>query len=311
MRPSSRSTGCWESTAARSPGWSPPPGALRRRGTRRRCGSPPRPPASLAYAAATQGGRLPREPSPSEGAIVPPGETPAFLASLPVATLAGRLGAPEPREGELIGALRRLGLDTLGGLAALSPAQLADRFGALGLRALRLARGEDAPLRPRAPREELVEEIELPDGVAGAQLDRAVELLVDRLLAAPGRRERTLLALRLSARLAGAGSWSVEQGLGRPSASSRVLRSLLIPKLEGLPEPARSLRLRALALGPPAADQLELAVGGGEARRNRLAAAAREVRAAAGAEALLRVVEVDPGSRVPERRALLAPYLDR
>jgi hypothetical protein len=64
-------------------------------------------------------------------------------------------------------------------------------------------------------------------------------------------------------------------------------------------------------LGPPAADQLELAVGGGEARRDRLAAAARAVRAAAGAEALLRVVEGDSGSRVPERRALLAPDLDR
>jgi protein ImuB len=265
-----------------------------------------------AFAAAGEAGRSLRGPAAAgEETTVPAGDLRDFLAALPVAALAGRLDAPAPREGELIGALKRLGLDTLGGLAALSPSQLADRFGALGVRALSLARGEDTPLRPRPPREELVEEIELPDGVAGAQLDRAVELLVDRLLAAPGRRERTLLALRLSARLAGTGSWSVEQGLGRPSASPGVLRSLLVPKLEGLPEPARSLRLRALALGPPASDQLELAVAGGEARRNRLAAAAREVRAAAGAEALLRVVEVDPGSRLPERRALLAPYLDR
>jgi protein ImuB len=255
------------------------------------------------FAAAVAAGR--------EEAIVPPGALGAFLDPLPVTALAGRTGAPEPREGELIAALKRLGLDTLGKLAALSPARLADRFGPIGLRALRLARGEDTPLRPRAPRENLVEEIELPEGVACAQLDRGVELLVDRLLAAPGRRGRTLLALRLSARLSGGGSWSVEQGLGRPSASARTLASLLVPKLEALPEPAQSLRLRALALGPPASDQLELALGGREPRRGRLAAAAREVRAAAGPEALLRVVEVDPGSRVPERQLLLTPYLDR
>jgi hypothetical protein len=33
----------------------------------------------------------------------------------------------------------------------------------------------------------------------------------------------------------------------------------------------------------------------------------REVRAAAGAEALLKAIDVDPGSRVPERRVLLTP----
>jgi protein ImuB len=208
----------------------------------------------------------------------------------------------------MVAALRRLGLGTLGKLASLSPDQVADRFGSVGLRALRLARGEDTPLRPREPREELVAEIELPEGAAGAQLGRALELLVDRLLAARGRRERTVLALRLSAALDGGGSWSVEQGLGRPTASARTIGSLLAPRLEGLPEPASALRLRALALGPRAADQLELPLGGDGPRRRRLAAAVREVRAATGAEALLRVVDVDSRSRVPERRVVLTPF---
>jgi len=208
----------------------------------------------------------------------------------------------------LVGALRRLGLGTLGRLAGITADQAADRFGPIGLRALRLARGEDTPLRPRRPREELVAEIELPEGAAGSQLGRALELLVDRLLAARERRERTILALRLSALLEGGGSWSVEQGLGRPSASPRVIGSLLAPRLEALPGPASALRLRALALGPRAADQLELALGGREPRRGRLAAAVREVRAAAGAEALMKAIDVDPGSRVPERRVLLTPF---
>jgi protein ImuB len=241
-------------------------------------------------------------------AVVPRRALGRFLAPLPVATLAAGLGPDEPGARELVGTLKRLGIRTLGRLADLTPDQVADRFGSLGLRALRLARGEDTPLRPREPREELAAEIELPEGAAGSQLGRALELLVDRLLAVPGRRERTLLGLRLSARLDSGGSWSVEQGLGRPTASARAIGSLLAPRLEALPEPVSALRLRALALGPRAADQLELALGGREPRRGRLAAAVREVRAAAGGEALLRAIDVDPDSRVPERRILLTPF---
>ena len=236
---------------------------------------------------------------------------PGPLASLPVATLTGRLGLPERRAAGLVETMGRLGIGTLGALAALPPARVADRFGPPGLHAHRLARGEDEPPRPRAPHEDLVEEIELPEGTAGGLLDRALELLVDRLLAAPQRRGRTLRGLRLGARLSGGGSWSVEQGLGRPTASARVLRSVLAPRLEDLPAPALSLRLRAVGLGPRAGDQLELPIRAEERRRRRLGAAVREVRAAQGAESLLKVLPVDSHSRIPERRAILTPYPDR
>jgi protein ImuB len=230
-----------------------------------------------------------------------------FLGPLPTTVLVDRLGEPRRAE-ELVASLDRLGIGTLGALRRLHPDQMADRFGPLGLRALLIARGEEAPLRPRVPHEDLVEEIELPEGVAGSQLDRALGLLVDRLLAAPGRKGRTLLGVRLGARLCGGGSWSVDQGLGRPSAAASVLRRLLVPRLEGLPGPAEALRLRALGFGPPASDQLVMEVGGSEPRRRRLGAAVREVRAAQGADALLRVLPVDTGSRVPERRHLLTPF---
>ncbi|MDQ2631577.1 MAG: hypothetical protein M3Y75_11505 [Actinomycetota bacterium] len=225
-----------------------------------------------------------------------------------VEALRTRLDVSEREAGDLIEALERLGVETLHSLARLSADQVADRFGPLGLRALRLCRGEEEPLRPRTPHEELTEEIELPEGTAGRQLDRALELLVDRLLAAPQRKGRTLLGLRLGARLAAGGSWSVEQGLGRPSASPRVLRNVLTPRLEELPGPATVLQLRAVGLGPPARDQLEIAVGGAEPRRRRLGAAVREVRAVQGAEALLKILPVDASSRVPERWAMLTPY---
>jgi protein ImuB len=237
----------------------------------------------------------------------------AFLAAadwprpVPVAALKPRLRCGREAE-ELAEALRRLGIEDLGAFARLSTDQVADRFGPIGLEALSLCRGEEEPLRPRIPHEELLEEIELPEGTAGRQLDRALELLVDRLLAAPQRKGRTLLGLRLGARLAAGGSWSVEQGLGRPSVSPKVLRNVLASRLEELPGPATALRLRAVGLGPPARDQLELSVGGTEPRRRRLGAAVREVRAVQGAEALLKILPVDGASRVPERWAILTPY---
>jgi protein ImuB len=74
-------------------------------------------------------------------AIVPPGGSRAFLAPLPVATL------DRP---DLADLLVRLGLRTLGDLAALPGADLATRFGAEGARAARLASGLDE--HPRGAR---------------------------------------------------------------------------------------------------------------------------------------------------------------
>jgi|SRR6187549_2194131 len=234
----------------------------------------------------------------------------AYLSAVPVAAIADRLGLPDREAGNLVEALRRLGVESLGHLAALSAAQVADRFGPPGLRALRLARGEDELLacHRRGAREEVAVEIDLPEGTAGERLERALELLVDRLLAAPRRKERTLLALRLGALLSDGAAWSVDQGLGRPAANPRALRTVLAPRLAELPAPAVSLSLRSLGLGPRAADQLELAVRGDESRRRRLGAALREVRATQGANSLLKVLPVDTASRVPERRAILTPY---
>jgi protein ImuB len=259
-----------------------------------------------AFAAAWKAPRNLR--GPAGATIVPAPSLHSFAAALRTSILPFLLDPPRREADELVLALERLGVETLGELAGISADQMADRFGALGLEALWLARGKEEPLRPRHPHEELAEQIELPEGTAGRQLDHAVELLVDRLLAAPQRKGRTLLGLRFGALLAAGGSWSVEQGLGRPSASARVLRSVLTPRLEALPGPASALRLRAVGLGPPATDQLELAVGGAESRRDRLGAAVREVRSAQGPESLLKVLPVALDSRVPERWAALTPF---
>ncbi len=68
-----------------------------------------------------------------------------YLASRPVALLGYRA-----ETAALVEPLTRLGVRTLGELAALGRDAVADRFGAPGALARRLARGEDDPLR-RAP----------------------------------------------------------------------------------------------------------------------------------------------------------------
>ena len=239
-----------------------------------------------------------------------------FLASRPVALLCGRLGPPrtaatqtDTEYDDLPNELERLGISTLGRLAELPRDAVADRFGSLGLRALRLARGEDDPLRPRPVREAITVELELPEAITGQQLERALELLISRLLAHPGRRGRMLRTLRLSARLAAGGGWRRQVALRRASADRTRLADALLPHLALLPAPATTLRLEAVALGPETGEQLSLSSPEQE-RRRRITEAVRQTRSVAGADAVLRVLEVDPDSRVPERREVLMPWSD-
>ena len=80
--------------------------------------------------------------------VVPPGESPAFLAPIPVTVLADEGG---PAGAALVDVLERLGVRTLGALAALPVAEVVGRFGAEGLRAHRLAGGEDGRPPVTAP----------------------------------------------------------------------------------------------------------------------------------------------------------------
>jgi protein ImuB len=227
----------------------------------------------------------------------------AFLAPLPVALLRAR-----PALADLPEALERLGVGTLGELAALPSAGLADRFGTPGLIAHELASGGDGALRPRPPSEFLRESLELPEAVSGIQLERGLGLLIDRLLARRERRRRTLRAVVISAVLVETGTWREHVVFREALADPVRMRLALTPRLGLMPAPAEVLRLAVERFGPPASDQRTLLEEPATARRARLREAIRQARAAAGPDAALRVLEVDPDSRVPERRAVLAPF---
>jgi len=229
----------------------------------------------------------------------------ARLAPLPVTLLRSR-----PELAGLPDLLRQLGIATLGAFGALPRPAVAERFGHPGLLALDLAQARDTPLEPRRPPEPVGERLSLPESASGVQLERALELLVARVLARPERRGRTLRAAALSARFVEGGTWRTAVTLRRASADPDRLRLALSQRLFELPAPAEWLALEVEAFGPPAQDQRSLdgVVSARAERRERLDEAVRQVRQSAGAQAALRVLEVDPDSRIPERRALLAPW---
>ncbi len=205
-------------------------------------------------------------------------------------------------------ALERLGVRTLGALASLPRAAVADRFGRTGLLAYDLAHGRDTPLRPRRPGETLEEALELEESSSGAQLERALALLVDRLLARRERDGRTLRAVTLSATLVEGGTWRERVVFREPLSEPARMGLALGPRLAQLPAPAEALRLAVERFGPSHPGERALFDDGTAQRRARLREAVRQVRAVAGPEGALRVLAVDPDSRVPERRAVLTPF---
>ncbi|HEY7960869.1 MAG TPA: hypothetical protein VID29_03015 [Solirubrobacteraceae bacterium] len=226
-----------------------------------------------------------------------------YLAAQPVALLRFR-----EETAALVEPLERLGVRTLGELVALGRAALADRFGAPGVLAHSLARGEDTPLRARVREERLEESLELAESSSGPALERVLGLLVDRLLARPQRRGRTLRVLTLSAQLVESGTWRERVVLREALADATRMRLALSTRLALLPAPAQALALGVERFGPPRGEQGTLLDGDREGRRERLRDGVTQVRAAAGPEAALRVLCVDPLSRVPERRIVLTPF---
>ena len=223
----------------------------------------------------------------------------AFIGTLSVREL-------EMLDTSLQETLMGLGITRLSELAALSPTVVRDRFGPPGERAWLVARGEDSrSVAARAIAPALREMLALPEPLATEQaLAHVLRLLLDRLLARPERGQRAPRGLRIGARLAGGGSFEQHVPLREPTADRRTLELLLLPRLLALEGPIDQLAIELCAL-TEADRQTTIWRAEGDERRARVALAARHVRAAVGRNATLRVVAVDPESRLPERRFAL------
>jgi protein ImuB len=185
--------------------------------------------------------------------VVPPGRDAAYLARRPLAVL--------PLGGVLRDALALLGLRRCAELAALPPAEVELRFGAEGLHAWRLARGEDDrwPFRP-APAAGARAEVELEPAVESLE---ALRFVIPGLIAAVAAqlaiRQRIPGGLLLTLRMEDAPDDARTVRPARPTADARVLADLCRRALEARP-PAAAVRGVALAAqeeAGPRADQLD------------------------------------------------------
>jgi protein ImuB len=240
--------------------------------------------------------------------VVPPGRTAEFLAGQPVSVLADQPGQDrgQGQGQDLVGLLTRLGLRTLGDLAALPASDVATRFGAAGETVHRLARGLGSrPLAVRPPAEDLsvAQEFDPPEPRAEPVVF-AAKALAERMHA--GLAARGLTCVRVEVRAACADGresrrlWRHDGLLSATALADRVRW-----QLDGwrVPTDTTDDGITALHLVP---DQVvhatghQLALWGETVVSDRVARAAMRVQAILGHEAVLRPV-LGGGRDVAER----------
>ena len=240
------------------------------------------------------------EPCAMKSRVVPASETQEFLAPLPVRHLV----LLEP---DVLQRLERLGLWTIGDLAALPFNAVQAQFGPPGAHAWRLAHGKDTdPVIARPVTASVQDGLRFDDPLGSID---AVMAAIDQLLAhtysQPALLGRSVRQVRLRALLSDGTSWerlyTFKEALSTRDSARRALKSKLdLPN--GLPPaPVEELALELLGLGGEAARQPGLFVA--RARQlAEIAEAARQLRARYGRVPLYHAVEVEPWSRIPERR---------
>jgi DNA polymerase-4/protein ImuB len=240
------------------------------------------------------------EPHAGGSRVVPASESQAFLAPLSVRHLL----LLDPY---VLQRLELLGLDTIGDLAALPFSAVQAEFGPPGAQAWRLAHGKDTePVVPRPVVASIQDGLRFDDPLGSVE---AVMAAIDQLLAhtfsQPALLGRSVRQVRLRALLADGTSWerlyTFKDALATRDAARRALKSKLdLP--HGLPPaPIDELGLELLGLGGEAARQTGLFVAR-TLQLAEIAEAARQLRARYGRLPLYHAIEVEPWSRIPERR---------
>src|SRR5438093_984234 len=261
---------------------------------------------------------------PGEAIVVPLGEEQKFLASQPISVL--------PLDSDTHRRLRQLGIRTLGALAALPEAAVTAQFGALGRRLWRLAAGRIAePVEGRVAPEPIVAALTFFTPVGERELlAHALDQLIARALKHPRRIGWRVHAVRLRADLEsesmggdGRGaaccaptnrSWLVNVLLKDPTADAGSIGAPLKTRLEQSPPTGGVERLvLEFTAFAPGTSELQLFARDAQAaaragQQRALQSAAREIRMRVKRAALYHVIEVQPWSRLPERRYALIDY---
>ncbi len=246
----------------------------------------------------------------SEGSLVP------FLGRCPVGAL--------PVDPLVIQRLERLDIRTLGELRRFPEPSLVAQFGEDGRTALAWSSGRRIdPVRPWHRPQPIRVSLEFPNPVGLVEtLHGALDRLAERALSRPARRGRSVTGVRMGAHLEGGGSWLVEAVLREPTSRRERITAHLRAKMAISPPPraVETLLLELTHFGVPSAqtglfDRKEesgrAAAGHALDQGNvppSLRDAVKELKLRLGHSPLYRVVEVDPWSRIPERRHALLSF---
>ncbi|OLB60251.1 MAG: hypothetical protein AUI13_01095 [Gemmatimonadetes bacterium 13_2_20CM_2_69_23] len=245
---------------------------------------------------------------PGEAVIVQPGEEGAFLSSQPLAVLS--LDPDTHRR------LRQLGLTTLGRLAALPQEAVVSQFGAAGRRMWRLAAGEvvERVVGREAPEPIVAALAFFSPVVDRAMLAHALDRLIERALQHPRRIGWRVQVVRVRAELEHGASWMIAATLKDPTADRDRIAAPLRTRLEQAP-PAGAVERLAVEFTAFAPGTAELQLFARDAnaaaragRRRALRTALQEIRLRLKRTLLYRIIEVQPWSRLPERRYALIEY---
>ncbi len=239
---------------------------------------------------------------------MPAGREATFLASQPLAVL--------PLDPDTHRRLLQLGVKTLGALVALPEEAVVSQFGGAGRQLWRLAAGLVAePVVGRIVPEPIVAALTFFTPVGERDLlAHALDKLVDRALGDPRRSGWRVQVVRVHAELEHGASWLAAATLKDPSATRERIAAPLKTQLERSPPAGAVERLvvEFTAFTPGTAElQLFTRDAGAAARAGRrraLQSAAREIALRIRRPMLYHIIEVQPWSRLPERRYALIDY---
>lgn len=245
-----------------------------------------------------------RSASPGSAVRVPADDGASFLASRAVEWL--------PLSTACLERLRLFGITSIGEFAAL-PLQAAQaQFGVQGRLAWLAARGEDPePLRPRRIVLDSVREHVRPEAplVSRESILQGARQLLRRALRQPVAIDRLVRQIRLRAISEDEQLWERVQPLREPTNDRSRLWMVIRTQIEyaELPGPIAELDIELGGLTTETGRQPGL-FADQVRRREQLDEMVRHLRVRFGQSPVAQVVEVEPWSRLPERRFALMDY---
>lgn len=234
--------------------------------------------------------------------MIPPDSEQVFLAQAPVTWL--------PFPPEMTRQMVRLGLRTMKDLAALPPERLAARFGPNGRLAWELASGIDTRMVQPRPREvTLIEELEMPTpAVSRDMFLLGIRQVITRAFNTTVLAGKQVRQVTLRVFLENKRSWEKSMVMKEPYGQQALTRALemRLQTLE-LPGPVEAIALQFSGIVNSIAHQGMLPLF--QPRHARpVAEAVEQLRHRYGSNPVYHIVEVEPWSRIPERRHALITY---